>query len=154
MVEQDVSGQAASTKQMQTRRIKAVLANLPAVLECISEWAREAGLGDRAIYEIQLAVDEACANIIHHAYAGMDPGEMEITCCQNEQVLTIRLRDWGQAFDPGSIEEPDVDASLEERSLGGLGLFLMKQVMDSVEFRFDAEQGNELVMIKRVSGTG
>ncbi len=123
-------------------------------MDCVADWAEAMGFDDKTVYELRLAVDEACANVIHHAYGGMEAGDMEVTCCLNDGALTIKVRDWGQAFDPDSVPEPNVDAPLEERSLGGLGLFLMKQVMDGVEFTFDAKLGNELVMIKRAPGAG
>ncbi len=141
-------------ERMAILRTKAALENLPQIMNCVAEWAEAIGFDDRTVYELRLAVDEACANVIHHSYGGMEAGDMEVTCCLNDGALTIKVRDWGQAFDPDSVPEPNVDAPLEERSLGGLGLFLMKQVMDGVEFTFDAKLGNELVMIKRAPGAG
>jgi serine/threonine-protein kinase RsbW len=80
---------------------------------------------------------------------------MEISCYLDSsseagRALVIRVRDWGTGFDPGAVEKPDVDAPLEDRGLGGLGLFLVKQVMDRVTFHFDPERGNELLMFKRL----
>jgi anti-sigma regulatory factor (Ser/Thr protein kinase) len=60
------------------------------------------------------------------------------------------VRDWGRGFDPDSVVIPDVDAPLEERTLGGLGLFIVRQVMDYVQFTVDPETGNELKMAKRL----
>jgi serine/threonine-protein kinase RsbW len=154
MSEQTAEGQGAPCQQMATLKTKALLENLPPILECVTRWAETVGFDARAIYQIQLAVDEACANVIHHAYENMEPGDMEVTCCVEDQLLTIQVRDWGQAFDPDSVPDPDLEAPLEERSLGGLGLFLMRQVMDCVQFTFDPEQGNELVMTKRLAGAG
>jgi serine/threonine-protein kinase RsbW len=137
-------------KQAETLRMQAVLKNVPLATRCVTRWAEIAGFDERALYEIQLAVDEACANVVHHAYQGMDPGDMEISCLLDEQGLTIQVRDWGRGFDPKGVEEPDVDAPLEERTLGGLGLFLVRQVMDDVEFTFDPQVGNILRMAKRI----
>ena len=135
-------------------RMKAVLENVPRAIECVTEWAKEAGFDERALYEIQLAVDEACANVVDHAYQGTEPGDIEVTCCLDGQILTIQVRDWGQGFDLASVEDPDLEAPLEERSLGGLGLFLVRQVMDDVQFRSDPELGNELMMSKRLHIAG
>jgi anti-sigma regulatory factor (Ser/Thr protein kinase) len=137
-------------KQMETLRMRAVLENVPLAIDYVTQWAETAGFDDRALYEIQLAVDEACANAVHHAYQGMDPGEIEVSCLLDEQGLIIQVRDWGRGFVPENVEEPDVDAPLEERTLGGLGLFLVRQVMDDVEFTFDPEVGNRLRMTKRI----
>jgi anti-sigma regulatory factor (Ser/Thr protein kinase) len=137
-------------QEEKTVRLKAILKNVPLAMECAERAARAAGFEEPALGQIQLAVDEACANVVDHAYAGMEPGDMEVTCCLDEQDFVIRIRDWGKSFDPDKVPVPDVNAPLEERTLGGLGLFLMRQVMDEVQFTFDSEQGNELLMIKRV----
>ena len=139
-------------KPFKTIKLKACLENIPEAMNCVAQSARAAGLDEQTTLQIQLAVDEACANVVDHAYAGMNPGEMEISCDLEDQAITIRVRDWGRGFDPENVEEPDVAAPLEERSLGGLGLFLIRQTMDQVKFTMDPEQGNELTMIKRLRG--
>ncbi len=137
-------------------RFRAVLENVPRVIDCVTKTARAAGFDDRAIHQIQVAVDEACANVIQHGYGGVENGDMEISCCLDEQGLVIRVRDWGMSFDPDSVPEPNVDAPLEERTLGGLGIFLIKQYMDEVHFSADSERGNELAMVKwyQIEGKG
>lgn len=75
---------------------------------------------------------------------------MEVSCYLEDRLLTIRVRDWGKGFDPNSVVIPNVDAPLDERTLGGLGLFIVRQVMDSVQFTADPETGNELRMAKRL----
>jgi serine/threonine-protein kinase RsbW len=63
--------------------------------------------------------------------------------------VRVVIRDWGTRFDPLAVPTPDVSAPLEERPLGGLGLYLMRQTMDEVGFRFDEDDGNILTMVKR-----
>ena len=138
------------TERSTSLRMKAVLENVPRAIECVAEWAQKAGFDKRALYEIQLAVDEACANVVDHAYEGVDPGDIEVSCCLDDQVLTIQVRDWGTGFDLAGVADPELDAPLEERTLGGLGLFLVRQVMDDVQFNSDPEVGNELMMSKRL----
>ena len=75
---------------------------------------------------------------------------MEISCKLEGQAFIVSVRDWGQIFDPDAVADPDIDAPLEERSLGGLGLYLIRQYMDQVEFEFDPVAGNELRMTKRI----
>ena len=130
-------------------KVEAVLQNVPRAIDFVTPLALKAGFGDQELYEIQVAVDEACANIVHHAYGGMEHGDMELTCWQDERMFIIHVRDWGVSFAPEEIDDPDVHAPLEERALGGLGMFLIKQFMDEVHFAFDPEQGNELTMAKR-----
>jgi anti-sigma regulatory factor (Ser/Thr protein kinase) len=133
-------------------KMKAVLENIPRAMTCVRETAEAAGLDDRALYQIELAVDEACANIVQHAYQGMEQGDIEISCYQEERNFVIRIRDWGQGFEPEAVPDPDVEAPLEDRSLGGLGLFLIRQFMDEVQFTFNPVEGNELVMVKGLGG--
>ena len=137
-------------KQTITFKVKAVLENVPLATECVTQSAQTIGLDDETLYQIQLAVDEACANVVHHAYKGMEPGDLEISCDLDDQTFVIRVRDWGRGFDPNGVAEPNVDAPLEKRTLGGLGLFLIKQFMDEVQYTCDPEQGNELTAIKRL----
>jgi anti-sigma regulatory factor (Ser/Thr protein kinase) len=142
------------TRQMAKLRLRAVLENVPVATECVAVIARAAGLEDHFLYQVQLAVDEACANVVEHAYRDLEPGDMELVCSLDDGTFTICVRDWGRGFDPNGVAVPDVGAPLEERSLGGLGLFLVRRMMDSVQFHFDAERGNELVMVKRLPGEG
>lgn len=142
-----------SMKQVETFKAKAVLANVPRAIDFVTRSARVVGFDEEALYQIQLAVDEACANVVDHAYASMEAGDMEVSCSLDGRAFIVRVRDWGRGFNPDGVPEPDVDAPLEERNSGGLGLFLVKQVMDHVCFSFDPEQGNELMMAKRLRVT-
>jgi serine/threonine-protein kinase RsbW len=135
-------------------RVEAIMENVPLITRRIARVAKEAGFGAHALYQIELAVDEACANVVEHAYPGEKQGEMEVSCYLDTQAFVIRVRDWGTGFDPNSVEEPDVDAPLEDRGLGGLGLFLVRQVMDGVRFSFDPRRGSELLMSKKVEFAG
>jgi len=135
-------------KQIAELRVAAVSENVSLAIDCAGEWARNAGFDEHARHQIQVAVDEACANVVQHAYAGIQPGEMGVSCCLDGQDLIIRVRDWGLGFDPSRTPEPDLEAPLGERSLGGLGLVLIRKLMDTAYFVFDAERGNELVMVK------
>lgn len=130
--------------------MKAILENVPEAIDFVAQQAVEAGVDIRTLHQIQVAVDEACANVVGHAYTGMEPGDMEISCYVDEETLVVRVRDWGQSFDPDGITFPDVSAPLEQRDLGGLGMFLIHQFMDEVEYTFDPELGNELIMRKRL----
>lgn len=150
MAEQPDSREKETGKRLGTLRVKALLENVPLAIHCVAELAQKVGLDKRTLYEIQLAVDEACANVADHAYSGEEPGDMEVSCYLEDRLLTIRVRDWGKGFDPNSVVIPNVDAPLDERTLGGLGLFIVRQVMDSVQFTADPETGNELRMAKRL----
>ena len=123
--------------------------SLAAIGEFVTHAAEAAGLDARAVYAVQLAVDEACSNIIKHAYGGEGRGDIECTCIINENGLAVILRDHGRPFDPTSVPEPDLYASIEDRKVRGLGLYFIRQLMDQVRFEFTADSGNVLTMVKR-----
>jgi len=133
----------------QTATFPARFDSLAAISEFVTRAAEAAGLDARAVYAVQLAVDEACANIIEHAYGGEGRGDIECTCRVNENGLTVILRDYGRPFNPTSVPEPDLYASLEDRKIRGLGLYFIRQLMDQVRFEFTADSGNVLTMVKR-----
>lgn len=116
-----------------------------------AEAALAAGLSEHAAYHVQMAVDEACTNVIEHAYGGEGQGEIELRCQVRKKELTVTIRDTGRPFDPGAVPEPKLGAQIEEVEVGGLGLYFMRQVMDEVRFRFN-NGVNELVMVKRGEG--
>ena len=122
---------------------------LAPIREFVTRVARNLGLCDKVIYDLQLAVDEACANVIEHAYDGCG-GDIEITIEPTREGIQVAIHDWGGSFDPDTVPVPDVTAPLENRQLGGLGLFLMRQIMDEVRFEFDTTRGNTLTMVKRL----
>ena len=122
---------------------------MAAISEFVARAAEAAGLDARAVYQVELAVDEACSNIVEHAYGGEGHGDIEVTCRINSDGLTVMLRDYGRPFDPTGVAPPDLHASLEDRDLGGLGLYFMRQLMDEVHFEFTPDSGNLLTMVKR-----
>jgi serine/threonine-protein kinase RsbW len=137
-------------EDVKTLKVRAVLDNIPRAIEFVTGHARTTGFEDQAIYQIQVAADEACANVVEHAYANMEAGEMEVACFVDGRMFVVAVRDWGQSFDPDEIADPEINAPLEERTLGGLGLFLIRQFMEEVQYSSDPEMGNELTMRKRL----
>jgi serine/threonine-protein kinase RsbW len=132
---------------MATLRLPAELGQLVTIREFVLHSGQELGLEEEALYELQLAVDEACTNVIRHAY-GDRGGTIELTLEPAGDGVQVTVRDWGKPFDLQKIPVPDVESPLEQRELGGLGLFLMQQIMDDIDFEFDPEQGNTLTMVK------
>ena len=128
--------------------------NLDEIREIVAEAARQVGFSDKEIYAIQLAADEASSNIIEHAYAGVTGGKLEIDLSTSDNELKIIMRDHGKPFDPASVPEPNVKADLSERKIGGLGMYLMRKLMDEVSYESSPETGNILTMIKRPGDGG
>lgn len=125
--------------------------SLEAVREFVSRSAEYCDFDAKAIYAIELATDEAFTNIVEHAYGGESSQMVECTCQIRTISLTIILHDCGQAFDPTGVPEPNLDAPLEERETGGLGIYFMRKLMDEVHFSpaaRDSEGCNTLTMIK------
>lgn len=123
--------------------------SLSQISEFVQQAARDAGLQDFALYAVETAVDEACSNIIEHAYGGENRGDIHCTCEINDEGLTIILIDHGRPFDPTCVAIPDVHALLDDRPGHGLGLYMMQKWMDEVRFEFNTSMGNRLVMVKR-----
>ena len=121
---------------------------LDEIREFVGNIARTGGFVDKDIYNIQLASDEAASNIIEHAYQGVKNGVLEISCGMRDGAITIIMVDHGESFDPSAIPLPDLKADLSERKIGGLGIFLMRKLMDEVHYE-SKKTGNVLTMIKR-----
>lgn len=121
---------------------------LDEIREFVGDIARAGGFGDKDVYNIQLAADEAASNIIEHAYEGVKNGVLEISCGMRDGAITIIMVDHGESFDPSAIPLPDLKADLSERKIGGLGIFLMRKLMDEVRYE-SRNTGNVLTMIKR-----
>ena len=117
----------------------ALFENLERVRAFVGQEAQDCCLDEAAQYAVQLAVDEAFSNIIEHAYGGESQEKIECTCQVTESGLVITLRDCGRPFNPASIPTPDLEAELEDRDIGGLGLYFIQQLMDEVEFTFARE---------------
>jgi serine/threonine-protein kinase RsbW len=122
--------------------------NLATIADFVIKAARVSGLNEKTIFEVQMAVDEACANVIEHGYEEEKRGEIALCCELTEGDFVVTIRDHGQPFNQEAVPPPNLTASLAERQESGLGLYFMRQLMDEVRFRFDAE-GNELTMVKR-----
>ena len=136
--------------QGSTLQVPSSLESLGKISDFVVTAARAAGLDDHGVWEVQLAADEAATNIILHAYGDHNlhgPVTIETSLKGNEFVVC--LRDEGAPFDPSTVPAPDLTSPVEERATGGLGIYLMRTLMDRVEFRFDPEGFNVLTMAKQ-----
>jgi anti-sigma regulatory factor (Ser/Thr protein kinase) len=114
----------------------------------VGQKAEAAGFSDKAVYSIQLAADEASSNIIEHAYAGILNATFELGCEFENDHLTITLRDHGKSFDVSKVPLPDLKSELSDRQIGGLGIYLMRKLMDEVRYEI-TPSGNLLTLVKR-----
>ena len=134
---------------MQSVRYAAKFEFLDEIREFVGEIARKGGFGDKDVYNIQLATDEAASNIIEHAYEGVKDGILDLSCGMESELIKIILIDYGEPFDPSAIPMPDLQADLSDRKIGGLGIFLMRKLMDEVHYEPRDDKSNVLTMIKR-----
>ncbi|UCD98795.1 MAG: ATP-binding protein [Chloroflexota bacterium] len=134
---------------MATAKFSGRFESLSGIRKFVFQAATDAGFDDKEIYAVELAVDEACANIIEHAYGGEGKGDIECTCNDLNGGLEIILRDEGRPFDPELVDHPDFSVSIENIKPRGAGLFLIRNMMDDVEFEFSQRDGNTLRMVKK-----
>ena len=107
------------------------------------------GVDEQTLYDLKLAVDEACANVITHGYAGMNPGSLMLSIEVNEEKVILEITDFGHAFEPYEVPKPDIQAILEDQPMSGFGLYLIYQTMDQVEYE-TGEDGNCLRLTKNL----
>ncbi len=136
--------------QAGTLIVSSSLDSLGEISDFVVSAAREAGLDDQAVWEVQLAVDEAATNIILHAYGGHEEGPITVQVDVKDGEFIICLHDRGKPFDPATVPAPDLHSPIEERKTGGLGLYLMRKLMDRVDFHFDNGGYNLVTMAKRL----
>jgi sigma-B regulation protein RsbU (phosphoserine phosphatase) len=106
------------------------------------------GAGEECINDVVLAVDEACQNVIRHAYGGKPGGEIRLRVDRLDDELVFSLRDFAPKVDPAKVKPRDLD----DLRPGGLGTHLIQSVMDRAEFvNTDAEPGNLFRMVKRIA---
>ena len=113
----------------------------------IGQKARAAGFIDKEVYSVQLAADEAVSNIIEHAYEGISDASFELTCVSENDRIIITLLDHGKSFDLIKVVKPDLKADLSRRKIGGLGIYLIRKLMDEVRYEV-TDSGNLLTLIK------
>ena len=130
--------------------VKAKLENLAVIDDFITESMKQLGMKKDETLQVRLAVNEACTNIIQHAYSGESEEPIIVLCSMSGNDLVIEIRDWGKPFDPDAVPQPDIESELFERKEGGVGIFLMRQMMNDVRYVFRAGRYNELRMIKHI----
>jgi serine/threonine-protein kinase RsbW len=126
------------------------------VCQFVAEGAKQAGLDETAIFHVELACDEACTNVIEHAYGAENAGKIVVSWQVKDDAFTVTITDRGRSFDPDQVppppfaelsSDPETVSNLKE---GGLGIHFMRTLMDKVEFSFDEEEGNRLIMVKKL----
>lgn len=133
----------------QTRTFPGRYDQIREICEFVVAGAEQAGLDKNGCFQIELACDEACTNVIEHTYAGEDIGELTVGWRIEEAAFAVTIQDSGKPFDPQSVETtllPDKDATLDDVPIGGLGLRFIRQLVDDMRYAFT--DGNELTLVK------
>jgi len=124
------------------------------VCRFVASGAEEVGFDPDEVFRIELACDEACTNVIQHAYGGENVGNIVTTWEFEAGAFKITIDDNGRPFNPQDVPEPSVPADakdIDDLKIGGLGIHLMNKLMDEVDFSFNDASGNRVVMIKILS---
>jgi serine/threonine-protein kinase RsbW len=124
--------------------------NLALIREFVTTVGKQARMSDDDVSKLELAVDEACANVIEHAYGHDITKEVDVRAVFDEDEVRISVIDSGRGFDPAKIDEETVEQLVAQRKSGGLGFRLIKTLMDDVSYEIIPGQKNELHMTKKI----
>ncbi len=128
--------------------VDARIENIPAVTDFVNEHLARLDCPPKAQSQIDVAVDELFGNIAHYAYAP-DTGQatVRVEAAESPRSVTVTFTDKGRPYDPLAAEDPDVTLSAEERQVGGLGVFMVKQIMDEVKYEY--RDGQNILTIRK-----
>src|SRR6185436_7846177 len=133
-----------------TLQVPSSTENLALIREFVTAVGRQAQLEEPEISNLELAVDEACANVIEHAYGHDVTKDVTIRVSFDDMLLHISVIDEGHGFDPAQVPESQLNQLIHDRKSGGLGIRLIKTLMDEVEYQIAPGQKNELHMTKKI----
>ncbi len=127
------------------------LTELPTVRAAVARAVATGGFPERYLNRLQIAVDEAVTNIIEHGYESRSAGEASITLnlTVDADAFKIEILDEGFRFDPRKLDDVDIAKHAAAGHTGGLGIFLMRKIMDVVEYQYETGRHNRLTLVKR-----
>jgi len=124
--------------------------NLSMIRDFVGGIGQRAGFSDSDVAKLELAVDEACANVIEHAYGSDSTHEVTVKARLDAESVQIDIVDTGCGFDPKQVEQVNLEQLISKRKTGGLGMRLIQSLMDEVHYQIVPGQKNELRMVKRL----
>lgn len=140
----------ASMERTFTLQVPSSTGNLAMIRDFVTSVGEQAGMSPAEVAQLELAVDEACANVIEHAYGHDATKEVSVRATIDGDIMEIDVIDTGQGFDPAAVEQLELERLVADRMTGGLGMRLMKTLMDEVHYAIIPGEKNELRMIKRL----
>ena len=129
-------------------RIPSQTDNLEIIREFVTQIARKVGFREDETSKIELAVDEACTNVIEHAYSKDERKLIDIAIQIDPQKFTVIITDQGKGFNAKRLKKIDMKKYLEEMRVGGLGIHLMHTLMDEIDFDVVGGRKNQVKMVK------
>ncbi len=142
------AGRPAASGRGTTRlRVPGLTGRLEEIRAFVSGIARQSGFVEDEVNKIELAVDEACSNVIEHAYDAERTGDIDVSVRTGRDRITVTVSDSGRTFRFDGVPVPDMKQYLSELRVGGLGIYLMRMLMDDVTYRSRPGR-NELRMVK------
>jgi serine/threonine-protein kinase RsbW len=142
------TGQSPQGGAVVERMFAAKVDAIPDVIALIAGEAGAWGLHPQRLMQLELAVEEAVVNICLYAYE-VPPGELLVRIEPGESRFVVELIDEGVPFDPLAVDEPDMRAGVADRAIGGLGIFLVRRVMDEVAYLRDGSRNVLKLVIRR-----
>ena len=134
-----------------TLRISNRIEELRLVSEAVETLGNEEGWGPEVSYAVLLALEEVATNVVRHGGREEGSGEIEIEVVSTDAEARVEVRDRGRPFDPfRGAPEPDTEAALEDRQIGGLGVHFVRVLMDEASYRREDDR-NHVTMVKRRS---
>ena len=124
--------------------------NLSMIRDFVKSIGTQAGMADMDVACLELAVDEACANVMEHAYDSDATKEVSIRAIVDDKTVQIEVIDTGKGFDPAAVEQLKLADLVTAKRTGGLGMSIMKSFMDEVHYEMQPGVKNELKMVKRL----
>ena len=135
---------------MKELTLKATVENIAAVTAFVDEALEEWACPVKAQLQIDMAVDELFCNIASYAYSsGEGDATVQVDFDASDRTVSLVFMDRGKPFDPLSVDTPDTTSSVEDRRIGGLGIFLVRKTMDGMEYQRDGDV-NKLTIRKRI----
>ena len=133
---------------MKELTVLAAIENLPVVTEFVDAKLEQAGCPLKTQFQIDVVIDEIFSNICHYAYF-QESGEatIQVDVGEDDRTVTITFLDSGKPFDPLSGDDPDISLELDDRTTGGLGIFLVKKTMDTVDYEY--RNGQNILRIRK-----
>jgi anti-sigma regulatory factor (Ser/Thr protein kinase) len=116
--------------------VEPLASEIPRLIDWVEASCGVEGLADHVSFRVALALEEAVMNVINHAFAGMPPPHLiTVRLDITTQLFTAEIIDNGRPFDPTAVPAPDLSLPLEQRPSGGLGIHLMRSMMDRIQYR-------------------